>query len=574
MFKYIISFFFIFNFLNASLIKNIEYLELKGNNIEIEKVKNNKNFKKTTLPFYKETTNTIFIKISFDKRKLDSNIKIIELINIIGNIEVEKKINLIEENENIKVFYLNNENFIENVYVKLNNEDEQISFNIKVSRIKDFIYNQPLNSSFYSFAYGIIFAAFLYYFALYLFNRDNSYIYYSLTQLSILLILFINTNDLIKDESIWEILLFLSFFIFSNLFTKSFLNTKILSPKSHLFLNIIIVVYLLEALIKLTFNCDFFSQYLPLTSLLIVYIIAAINVYLKGYKPAIYYLFGWGIVITSLFLIEFDSFVDAETILHISIPLESLILAFSLSYKMKLLQKEKLEQQEFLAHQSKLASMGEMIGNIAHQWRQPLTHLSYIIMNLKAAYKKDKLTKDFFDERSKEADAQLEFMSQTINDFIDFFKLKKEKELFNLNEAINEVINLLQASFKAHNIKVRFQSNENIEIKSLKGELLQVLFNILNNSKDEFIRKEQKNAFIEIKLFRKSNKTFIEISDNAGGMQEELLKKVFEPYFTTKDKGLGIGLYMSKMIVEKNLDGELDVKNYKNGLSFNIKINS
>ncbi|WP_419764391.1 MAG: ATP-binding protein [Arcobacter sp.] len=242
------------------------------------------------------------------------------------------------------------------------------------------------------------------------------------------------------------------------------------------------------------------------------------------------------------------------------------LILFTLFYR-KLKQSQK--QLQNLTYQSKLASMGEMIGNIAHQWRQPLTHISYILMNIKTAYEKDKLTTEYFEKKSKLANAQIKYLSDTIDDFRDFFKNTNQKELFNLSTSIKEVTNLLKDSFKAYNISIEYDLDDNISIKAYRGEFLQVLFNIFNNAKDEFIKREISNAKLTIKTYTKKDSIKVEIKDNAGGIKNELLEKIFEPYFTTKDKGLGIGLYMSKIIVEKS-DARLEVQNIKGGASFII----
>ena len=242
------------------------------------------------------------------------------------------------------------------------------------------------------------------------------------------------------------------------------------------------------------------------------------------------------------------------------------LILFTLFYR-KLQQSQK--QLQNLTYQSKLASMGEMIGNIAHQWRQPLTHISYILMNIKAAYEKDKLSPEYFEKKTKLANAQIKYLSDTIDDFRDFFKKTNQKELFNLAESIKEVANLLKASFKANNINIEFDLENNIFVKAYRGEFLQVLFNILNNAKDEFIKREINNPKLTIRTYVKKDIIKIEINDNAGGIKNELQEKIFEPYFTTKDKGLGIGLYMSKIIIEKS-DAKLEVQNIKDGASFVI----
>ncbi len=240
---------------------------------------------------------------------------------------------------------------------------------------------------------------------------------------------------------------------------------------------------------------------------------------------------------------------------------------FTLFYR-KLLASQK--QLQNLTYQSKLASMGEMIANIAHQWRQPLTHLSYLLMNLKLAYEKDKLSAEYFEKKTTMANAQIKYLSDTIDDFRNFFRNTNSKESFNLSESIKEVVNLLKDSFNHNNIKVDLSLNDSILVKAYRGEFLQVIFNILNNAKDEFLKKEIASPKINIKTYISKNGTRIDISDNAGGIKSELLEKIFEPYFSTKDKGLGIGLYMSKIIIEKS-EGKLEARNIKSGALFTIK---
>jgi signal transduction histidine kinase len=191
-------------------------------------------------------------------------------------------------------------------------------------------------------------------------------------------------------------------------------------------------------------------------------------------------------------------------------------------------------------------------------------------MNLKAAYENDKLDKKYLEKKTDEANKQIEFMSHTIDDFRNFFKISKQKEEFSLIECINESINLLNESFKSLDIKLNFNYTENFRIRTYKGEFAQVIFNLLNNAKDEFIKQEIKDAKIIINIIKKEENILIEIIDNAGGISEKIIKKIFEPYFTTKEKGLGIGLYMSKVIIEKNIGGKLEVENTINGAKFII----
>ncbi len=207
-----------------------------------------------------------------------------------------------------------------------------------------------------------------------------------------------------------------------------------------------------------------------------------------------------------------------------------------------------------------------MIGNIAHQWRQPLTCLSYNFITLKESANQNLLDKKYLDKKLDEATVQLEFMSQTIDDFKDFYSPHKNKELFSLEEATKQALELMQNSLQANSIEVVLDIQEDIEIENYKNEFKQVLLNLLSNSKDAFLKQEIKLFKIVITI----NKNSITISDNAGGIDAEVIDHIFEPYFSTKEGSTGIGLYMSKRIVEKNLDGVLSVENDSKGAVFTI----
>lgn len=565
--------------LEASFIKKVEVLETANRELTIDDIKASKDFKTAKLPFIRHSDNIFFLRLTFDKQILEKDrnysLELDTEFNAITLEDDNKYLNIYKN----KVLNQSYDNFSQIIYIKVHNIDKYVNINAKLYESNYYAFIQILQSKLFGVAYGIIFAAFLYYLALYVFNKEKVYIYYSLTQISMLLILLFLSFREIENDRLYMDLIFFFFFLFSNLFTKSFLNTKVNTPKIDKVLAYSIYLYISDLLSGWIFDYYFIADNIPLSVFLIMYLIAGIIISKQGYKPAIFYLIAWSVIVISFLFIEGQFYFSESQLLikpiyitHIITPFESLVLAFALSYKMKLLQDEKLQQQQFLLHQNKLASMGEMIGNIAHQWRQPLTHLSFIMMNLKTAYNKNKLTSEYFENKSQEAKEQLTFMSNTIDDFRNFFKVSKQKEKFLINKAIVEVINLQRASFKAHSIRVYFEDLRDIEVYTYKGEFLQVLFNILNNSKDEFIRKERDNAEIFIELKKENENIFISVLDNAGGIPKSIIDKIFEPYFTTKEKGLGLGLYMSKIIIDKSINGKLDVKNKKHGALFTITI--
>lgn len=229
---------------------------------------------------------------------------------------------------------------------------------------------------------------------------------------------------------------------------------------------------------------------------------------------------------------------------------------------------ENLKQQQLLQEQSKLAAMGEMIGAIAHQWRQPLNALSLSIQNLEYDFNDGQVNESFIKRYVKKNKETIEFMSQTIDDFRNFFKVDKTKEKFSVKKAIEETVDIQEASLKKHNIILNITANDFI-IYGFRSEFQQVILNIITNAAYELKHNKVENPKIDIVL--KEEK--IIISDNARGIDEEIIDRIFEPYFTTKEqgKGSGIGLYMSKLIIEENMRATLSVVNQKNsGASFII----
>ena len=235
-------------------------------------------------------------------------------------------------------------------------------------------------------------------------------------------------------------------------------------------------------------------------------------------------------------------------------------------------EREANEKERLLVHQSKLASMGEMIGNIAHQWRQPLTQLSSILIGLELFYERGKLTKEKFKEKVDEANEQIIFMSKTIDDFRNFFTSKKKKEYYNISYIIKNVQKLLSAALKNNGIKLIVDIENDFKIFGFPNEISQAFINIISNAKDILLERGVKNGEIVIKAYTQDGKNFVTVEDNAGGVQVDPIDKIFEPYFSTKHakSGTGIGLYMTKTIIEKNNSGHIEVKNSKNGAIFII----
>jgi len=246
----------------------------------------------------------------------------------------------------------------------------------------------------------------------------------------------------------------------------------------------------------------------------------------------------------------------------------------NLDTKVKLEIEKRRKQEEMLLQQSRLAAMGEMVGNIAHQWRQPLNALSIIIQNIALSYQMGKLNEEFMQKSVDESMDLTTMMSKTIDDFRHFFMPNKKKKDFLLSKSLNSSLELIGSTFKNYNIEVHKDINENLYVTGFPNEFAQALLNVLSNAKDALIENKIKMPEVYVSLKKENDKGIIYIRDNAGGIKEDILNKVFEPYFTTKEqgKGTGIGLYMSKIIIEQNMKGKIYARNVDNGVEFIIEM--
>ncbi len=232
-----------------------------------------------------------------------------------------------------------------------------------------------------------------------------------------------------------------------------------------------------------------------------------------------------------------------------------------------------VKKDRLLENQSKLAALGEMLANIAHQWRHPLTRLSLILQNIKIYSQKGKLDDALLDKYIQNSLEQIEYMSQTIDDFRNFYKNDKKIVEFEIKNSIKNAINIIEASIKHNGIKMDIYTDKNILYKGYPNQLSQVILNLLHNSKDAIEENRVKNPYIKIKLEKDKNSTKIIIEDNGGGVPKEIIDKIFEPNFTTKkNTGTGIGLYMSKTIINDNFNGKLYISNSRNGAIFTIEL--
>ncbi len=409
---------------------------------------------------------------------------------------------------------------------------------------------------------GIIFMAIVYNLGIFYFNRQKVFLYYSLMQFFIILLLLFSSSSmfllLVEKLMNWGKLELIDLFatLFFILFSREFLDTPKFTPK----LDKILLFYLFVLFIDIVITIFYKSIILidvPYSPFLLLLIFISVTRLLQGFKPASFYLIGWGIMLVSIAFMEFFGENLQFNPMLIGSAAEAILLSLAISYKFKLLLLENEQQTQMMIQQSKLASMGEMLGNIAHQWRQPLTRLSYIFMNIDELDEKKLRSK-----KIEDGIKQLEFMSETIDDFKDFYTPDKQKEYFSIAKETQKVFDLM----RFEDIEMAIKITEDAELYNYKREYRQVLLNLLSNAKEAFDERDIQNKTITISI----NKNTLQIIDNAGGIKESEFEKIFEPYYSTKEQSLGIGLYMSKVIIEKNMKGDLSVENRDSGAVFTI----
>lgn len=288
-----------------------------------------------------------------------------------------------------------------------------------------------------------------------------------------------------------------------------------------------------------------------------------------------------GITSTKL-MNSFIDFIDEELLyLIILVMIVSFVLAKILSNIPKKLFDKLEKQQKIIVSQSKFAAMGEMTAMIAHQWRQPLNAVSVLVQELEIKYLLDKTDKDDIQRISNSINLKLEHMSKTIDGFRDFYKRKEKNERFNVIRTIEQSFDIVNMRLKALNIKKEISfygsKKEEFVITANENELEQVFINLINNSIDAISERCDKNDSRYIKVFLTKEKKLIRINfiDSGKGIDENSIDKVFEPYYSNKieKNGTGLGLYMSKTIIERNLNGEIYVENKDKGVCFTIILN-
>ncbi len=426
-----------------------------------------------------------------------------------------------------------------------------------------------------SISFGVIISATIYNLALYVYLKHKQYLYYALAQCASLLFL-MNLDSLfiapfdeifgLKSIAFFDMTQ-LFMLLFSLLFLQSFFKSYKLSELDKLIYAILLIT-LVDMFIVLIFSHAFFLKFIPIFIPIFLVLSEAVRYVGKRDLPFYLILIGWSTVLFVAFA-EYFGLLKLLNItfpfLHLAVALESIILSLAIAYRFKRLEEQQEVQKTLLFQQSRLASMGEMLSAIVHQWRQPLNTISFGLMNIKRASKGQEKNLKTIEKLNE----QVQYMSDTIEGFRNFYNPSKIKETFNVHEAVQNAHLIVSLSLKKNNIAFFIDLKSDLILYGHQNQLEQVILNIINNAKDALISSKTEEAKIVVEI---ENDAII-ISDNGQGVKKEHRSKIFDAYFSTKENSDGIGLYLSKMIIEKEFLGKLYFEDSENKTKFIIKFN-
>lgn len=444
-------------------------------------------------------------------------------------------------------------------------------------------------SVFIGIVVGVLLALIFYNFIIYFRIKEKLYIVYVFHAFTVLLFQISSTNLLFEFGLVlpsyftWII----GYFSIATLlfFSKYFFNTKEFMPFVNKLINFFIFLSLFFTFYFLL--TPYFNGLMLITkwilvittplTLLLTMIISFVSLY-KKLKGSIYYLFGQIGYILCFTYPQFSNILAIELtfvsmyIATFGVLLDTLFLSLALSYKLQNLKIEKENNEKLLFAQSSFSNVGKTLANISHQYKTPLAHLSILVTSLEAHLFKtnneDILLKDISDNMRK----SLSFMNETMNSFNNFYQNSKEKEYFNVLNQIEYIQKMLQEKINILNIKIHTQIDKEFEYFAYKNSFDNIIMILLDNTLEMFEQKKIKNPMINIILKKSDEKLILSIEDNAGGIDIKPIDSIFETFTTSKEKSNGLGLAMCKILVEKKLDGKIQVKNQNKGACFIITL--
>jgi len=459
--------------------------------------------------------------------------------------------------------------------------------------------------------YGLFIIILLYNIVLYFFTRDKNYLLY-ITFVTVFVFYQLSLDGIgiafIWGDYPWIVshaspLGATGFAILAIVFARSFLHTekyssldKVLKTLLYLTYSIFIAIFILPY----HYVIQAIGSFAIIIPVALIY--SGFTALKDGYRPARFYVLGWVFFLGGCILFSLNKFAIIggfefmSRAMQIGSAVEMILLSWALGDRIKSIKDEYLsksnelnktlqqqvkiglfkerQKDKMIIQQSRLAALGEMIEQIAHQWRQPLNTLALINQNLYFKYKLESFNEEEFDKAHEQINDNLQYMSQTIDDFRDFYKTSQERETYNLEEVIHTALSLSESMINYAGIKTSITAKETCMVNNIKNEITQVVMNLLKNAHDALVEKRSKNREINFTLDCLNNEVKLTIQDNAGGIPHNIIEKVFNPYFTTKNEsqGTGIGLYMSRSIIQDHANGTIQVENKNEGACFIITL--
>jgi len=581
------------------------------------------------------TQSTWWLKIELGKNKEDvfvyfnqSNLKsVIAYAMIDGRIDIQKNgYEVLPQEKKVWVkdtVFKYEENHPEFIYVKVQN-DFVVNLSYEILDTYTFYNTLTFKKGISTFLLAAIILLLFYNLILWRFSSDKVYGYYSLHLLGITLIIASFTNEFFGELYSYSIFFGSLGEGFAIVFSLLFLRTlyfQEISKSLHKFVDVLIWVGGVRLIVGLFFPVEaVFISSISLTPITLT-VVLAINyvAYRQKHPIALYTLVAWsmmvfGAIVTQATMLGFIE--DARYLMAFAVgaTLEGVVFSVPLAYRLKLLQdqkhalqeiintelseekkqkeqelkelnenleatvqkqvKEIQEKEHALLAQQRLVQMGELLQMIAHQWRQPLNNLSITLQMFVKKIKNGKYTQEWLKETQSDILSEVFGLSQTIDDFQHYFAPSKEAKKFNLKELIDDTFHVIDHAIQAQRIKVENSIDENLEMIGYRGEIGQALLVIITNAKDQFEHIDVAYKAISITSKIEGENIFITISDTAGGIPDDVMPKIFDPYFTTKGdlNGAGIGLYMVKMMIEQSLKGKVKAYNNGNGACFEIML--
>ncbi len=468
------------------------------------------------------------------------------------------------------------------------------------------------NMIFVGLYYGIFFIVFLYNAVLFIYSKDYNYLRYIVFLTSFILwqLSFDGLGiQYLWGESEWMIqhgsAMFIALTSFSALyFSRHFLNTPLYTPR----IDTVIIMLMVVSIVMIIASSIFpYAEVIVINAFLasimpVVLLSAGLSVMRHEFRAARFYVAGWSSFLIATIIFAFNkfdlipSFYGINNVQQIGSAIEMIFLSLALADRVYLLQREYIEKlnrlnetlvekvqsalnearlkDRLFVQQSRLAAMGEMIEQIAHQWRQPLNTLALINQDM---YVKQKLginDEKSFDENHQRIDEHLQYLSKTIDDFRNFYKTDKSKSLEDVGALAAEALKLSDVFLNYAKIKTSLEVSTHRSVSITKNEMIQVLMNLIKNAHDAIVSQKLSEGKIEIRVEEVEGGVRISVEDNAGGISPNVIDKIFDIYFTTKDpdKRSGLGLHMSKYIIEESFGGTIRAENANGGARFLITL--